>query len=268
MADQHRRLVFGDDGSAAADVVWLWINNHAWPDWKVSVVTVRPPGALARAEQEDSSLQSWEPPTPRQLFERAGAAEVEHLTATGDPRVILSSVSDATLLAIGPRGTGLLKAMHIGSTAEGLVSGSLPVVIVRLARPTRRVLAFVDGSPSAQRGVATLASLPLVGECDVTLMGVSDGVSDPVAGLELGQQRLTGIAGSVECKEAAAIRGTLTMDVTSVIVDLIHDMEPDLVVLGTRGRGGVQRLLLGSTASTVARVAECSVLVASVASGD
>ena len=22
------QLVFGDDGSAAADVVWLWINNH------------------------------------------------------------------------------------------------------------------------------------------------------------------------------------------------------------------------------------------------
>jgi hypothetical protein len=46
-ADQHRgsggaearspgsvpRLVFGDDGSADADVVWLWINNHSWPGW-------------------------------------------------------------------------------------------------------------------------------------------------------------------------------------------------------------------------------------------
>jgi len=35
----------------------------------------------------------------------------------------------------------------------------------------------------------------------------------------------------------------------------------DLILLGTRGRSGMQRLLLGSTAQTVARHASCSVLV-------
>jgi nucleotide-binding universal stress UspA family protein len=54
--------------------------------------------------------------------------------------------------------------------------------------------------------------------------------------------------------------------VKSVVLDLIDEMKPDLAVLGSRGRGGLQRLLLGSTAGTVARYAHCSVLVAGVPS--
>lgn len=266
MADQQPRLVFGDDGSAAADLVWLWINNHRWPGWRISVVTARPPEGVVAVEG-DARPHPWEPPVPRLLFEHADAAAVEYLTASADPRVVLGSL-DASLLAIGPRGTGLLKAMNIGSTAEWLVHGHRPVVIVRSARPTRRVLACVDGSPDAQRAVDAIADLPWIDDCDVTLLGVSDGLSDPGVGLQRAEQTLTDRAKSVEVKEAAAIRATFTMDVKSVILDLIDEMKPDLAVLGTRGRGGVQRLLLGSTAGTVARYARCSVLVAGVPGDD
>ena len=36
MSREEPRLVVGDDGSASADVVWLWINNHSWPGWRIS----------------------------------------------------------------------------------------------------------------------------------------------------------------------------------------------------------------------------------------
>ncbi len=36
----RRTLVFGDDGSEAADVAWLWVNEHTWPDSQIEVVTV------------------------------------------------------------------------------------------------------------------------------------------------------------------------------------------------------------------------------------
>jgi nucleotide-binding universal stress UspA family protein len=47
-------------------------------------------------------------------------------------------------------------------------------------------------------------------------------------------------------------------------VEILRELEErpaDLVVLGTHGRGGWDRLVLGSVASTVARKALCSVLV-------
>lgn len=46
----------------------------------------------------------------------------------------------------------------------------------------------------------------------------------------------------------------------AVIVDYCRDEEIDLVVMGTVGRGGLRRFLLGSVAETVVREAPCPVL--------
>ena len=44
------------------------------------------------------------------------------------------------------------------------------------------------------------------------------------------------------------------------IVDLVTDERADLVVIGTHGRGGIDRALLGSVADRVVRLAPCPVL--------
>jgi nucleotide-binding universal stress UspA family protein len=54
-----------------------------------------------------------------------------------------------------------------------------------------------------------------------------------------------------------ALRG----DAASTIVGLAEDIEADLVIVGTHGRRGLKRLLLGSTAEKVMREAGCPVLV-------
>jgi nucleotide-binding universal stress UspA family protein len=45
------------------------------------------------------------------------------------------------------------------------------------------------------------------------------------------------------------------------IVQLAADVDADLIVVGTHGRRGVQRLVRGSTAERVVRLASCPVLV-------
>lgn len=266
MTEQQPRLVFGDDGSAAADVVWLWVNNHAWPGWRLSVVTAQPPDPVAPAkEHADPHLHEWEPPVPRTLFQPAQLDSLEFLTAAADPGTVLDECADAALIAVGPRGTGFMKSMHIGTTTEWLIAAGrplVPVVVVRSARPTRRVLLCADGTAPSRRAVDVVAGLPWIGDCHVDLLGVSDGDVDPTAGLEQAEELLTGKAKSVDAKQAAAMRATLGMDVKSVILDVADELKPDLVALGTRGQGGIRRKLLGSTASTVARNASCSVLVA------
>src|SRR5215471_4960678 len=50
------------------------------------------------------------------------------------------------------------------------------------------------------------------------------------------------------------------------IVDLATDEHADLVVIGTHGRGGIDRALLGSVADRVLRLAPCPVLTVRAAS--
>lgn len=50
-------------------------------------------------------------------------------------------------------------------------------------------------------------------------------------------------------------------DAREAIVQLASDVEADLVVIGTHGRRGVSRLLMGSVAESVVRTAPCPVLV-------
>ncbi|HET7612771.1 MAG TPA: universal stress protein [Gemmatimonadaceae bacterium] len=49
--------------------------------------------------------------------------------------------------------------------------------------------------------------------------------------------------------------------VAAAIVDYAEECRADLVVMGTHGRGGAARLLLGSVADKVLRMAQCPVLV-------
>lgn len=50
-------------------------------------------------------------------------------------------------------------------------------------------------------------------------------------------------------------------DVRSGILQTAGEWEPDLIVMGSHGRRGVEKFLLGSVAESVARHAKCSVLI-------
>ena len=52
-----------------------------------------------------------------------------------------------------------------------------------------------------------------------------------------------------------------SMKVSGVIVNFSEDTNVDLIVIGTRGRSGFKRLLLGSVASDTVMYAHCPVLV-------
>lgn len=260
-----RRLVFGDDGSGAADVVWLWVNSHPWPGWTISVVTARQPKEFAVLPPERATPHRWTPEHPRELLGSNPDVTLEHLVAEADPRVVLDSCGAADLMVVGPRGHGALKQLHIGSTTEWLlVRPSPPLAIIRSGRPTRRVAVCVDGSLHARLAATTVARLPWVSQCDVVLLAVDDGATDPdrvlqdVVGLfaEVGVEPRT-------MRVDGRHRGHATArDVRSVILGEVAALDVDLVALGTRGVDGVRRVVVGSTASAVALHAPCSVLVA------
>lgn len=259
------RLVVGDDGSAAADVVWLWVNNHRWPGWRISVVSARVPPSGPPVGVALATPHPWEPPHPRHLLS-GDQVEVEHLLAEADPRLALDSCADAALVAVGPRGHGLLKHLHLGSTTEWLIGARrplAPVVVVRSARATRDVLYCTDGSAHARSALDTLLVLPWFRSCRVAVLGVNDGrnatqgaVAEAVATL-----REHGVE-HVEREVIEAVPGSVQHDVRSRILDTIAEESPDLVAVGARGTGGIRGLLVGSVTTALVHHAPCSVLVA------
>ncbi len=255
-----RTVVFGDDGSPNADVAWLFINSQSWQDWSVEVVTAQMPAIIgAVLPSERVELHSWDPPTPRVAFPGAGFAQVAHLTAESDPRIVLSR--DCDLLVIGPRGTGFLKSLHLGSTADWLLlRPPAPLLIARHGKPTRNTVVCVDGSTHADKVTETIATLPWAEHLAVTVLAVEDSRTDVNTAVSRTRERLEPVVATVQVQ-------TYSGRPTEMIHRHLADTSPDLVALGTRGLTGLKLLRLGSTASAIARSASCSVLLACDSAG-
>jgi nucleotide-binding universal stress UspA family protein len=259
-----RKVTFGDDGSPGADTAWGWITSQAWPQWQLDVITVdKPlPGSEVSPLGYDD-LRVWEPDHPRGLPPDCGFTEVTYLTAHHDPRIVLGLDLRSDLLVIGPRGKGLLKALHIGSTVEWLAQCPMtPLVVARDDGPTRTVLACVDGSAHADAVVDVLAKMPWIAQATVTVLAVVESDNDIREHAQAAVERLTTAGATVELRIEDPEKPISVSHAQTTVHYVINEMQPDLVALGTRGLGGMQRLLLGSLASSVIRHSGRTVLLA------
>ncbi len=248
-----RTIVFGDDGSPNADRAWLWINSHEWPGWRLEVVRAEVPDLALPPTPVAAKLHEWEPPARRPVGEGAQFAELVYLTGMIDPRLALARPSD--LVVIGPRGRGVLKSLHLGSTAEWLLASPVaPIVVARAATAVHSVLVCHDGSEHASHMVEQMCAFPWVSGTEVCVLVVDDGRTNPRTAEA--QARADFAVGGVTPEVV-----TRTGNPTPVIAEELDRRNPDLVTLGTRGLTGIARLRRGSTASAIARTAPCSVLV-------
>jgi len=251
------RLVFGDDGSPPADVAWAWIAVHPWPGWHIDALTAAEPSFAPPAIGSGGRLEEWEPPWARTLAEGSGA-HLRFLTAHADPRVLLGDQQDADLMVVGPRGLGRLEALWVGSTTDWLIQRPpVPLAMIRGGSRVARVVFCADGSLHARRALEAFLALPLAHATRVTVLGVDDGRTDVDAGVAaaMGALEEAGVPSDAAEKQGSP---------TKVILDHLEEEQPELVVLGTRGLTGWQRLRLGSTAAAVVRGSACSSLVACV----
>ena len=248
VAGRQRALVFGDDGSAGADVAWLWINSHCWTGWHLQAVTGT--AFMADRDRHGSHVAL---PEPRRPFVEADFAWFTRELPEQDPRLALSIEAD--LVVIGTRGPGVLKALHLGSTAEWLaVRPPAPLLIARHGHPTRTVLLAHDGSPDAWKVTTALANLPFIGQLAVTVVVVDDGVIASEAILDQAAQ-------AVQLSGASVATQRLTGDPSDALGDLVRRLTPDLVAVGTRGRLRTEHLRLGSVSRSLLHT-PCSVLIA------
>lgn len=185
---------------------------------------------------------------------------------------------DADLVVVGSTGATVVPRHRLGEVAEkvlrhapcavlvarpnqnhkGILAASdlsdlsLPAITVaaelsRLRGEPLTVVHNFDFSPAGIDWGTSMAFVPIISQDDL-----ADAVKSSHAALQSVLARLRVTADAVVTRGAPA----------ASILTLCEELQVSTVVVGTRGRTGLARVLLGSVAEAVARHAPCSVLAA------
>lgn len=216
---------------------------------------------------------------------QGGGITVSQLLIDRDPDDALVEAATelgADLIVTGTRDRGRLRRWLLGSVAEQVVrAASCSVLVTRGGDPDRgfeRIVVGTDFSPAAEGALARAVELARPGatidavHCFhvplLSLTTAADAV--PVEGYDSLRAELLADAhahGDAALAAHAAAPVTIRFHLKEespreAVCDLAEQHHADLVVVGSHGRRGLRRVLLGSVAEAVVRHAPCSVLVA------
>ncbi|MCX4092423.1 universal stress protein [Nocardia sp. alder85J] len=204
---------------------------------------------------------------------------ISSVVSDGDPSPLLIRYSaDAYRVVIGDAGAGG-RSSHLGSIMVAVTSHAHGAVVVVRADPEGRVrtegpvVVGVDGSPGSEPALA--AAFEEAAERGTELVAVHVW-ADVNAGQYADYPYLLETVPTIAVDEAAVLaerlagwqekypevtvnRQTYPSDPAAVLID--WSTRAQLVVTGSRGRGGFRGLLLGSTSNSLVQHAQCPVMV-------
>jgi nucleotide-binding universal stress UspA family protein len=185
----------------------------------------------------------------------------------------------ADLIVMGAHRKQLLRDIFIGTTIERVIRlGCFPVLMVNQepAQPYRTMLAAIDFSEHSAAALQQAMSLGMTDEGSVTLlhaffpyarsMMVRSGVSqDSIDDYVRSERQLAvdELARFVVSNDLAVPGHTVRIAEGrpfDVIADAVQELTPDLLVMGTHGRSGIARALLGSVTEEALRSLEADIL--------
>jgi nucleotide-binding universal stress UspA family protein len=196
------------------------------------------------------------------------------------------AATHADLLVLGTHGRSGFQRLFLGSVTEKVIrKASRPTLVVPPRAPDvaadapvqfRRILCPIDFSESSLDALAYAINMAKEADARLTLLHVVDMptvVSDEPAVFEVDLSRIRQTAAT---SARQRLHGLVPEDartfctVETVIVEgraypeilrQAAEGQSDLIVMGVRGRGAVDRLLFGSTTHHVVRAATCPILI-------
>jgi len=213
--------------------------------------------------------------------EQAAAADVAATTAVVDAdgpvhRTILDYADDhgVDCIVMGTHGRTGLDRYVLGSVAERtLRASSVPVVTVHedtvVDEELDAILVPTDGSDVAEAAAAHAVDLATVTGASIHVVHVVDVGVLPAeeSGVLLdelqraGQRALESVIDRAEAADVSSVQASvLSGSPYRAIVDYAESEDIDLVVMGTHGRTGFDRYLLGSVTERVVRLSDRPVL--------
>lgn len=293
------RVLLATDGSPSSDVGIDLIRATEWPDaTKIRVVEAIDTSAALlngtwpdiamvdidrlEAEFHDHARATVDAAAAR--LARPGLEVTASVLLGRAPSAIVEAAetTDADLVILGSRGHGSIESMVLGSVSSEVVDhAAVPVLVARRSTVRRVVLAW-DGSACAQAAAAIVRAWPMFRHAEVRVVSVADvrtpwWTGMPAAGSpqlmpmyveasDASRRVHTDLAAKMALELSAAgidaHHDAREGDAASEIIRAAADRDADLIVLGTHGRTGLSRLLLGSVARNVLHHAAASVLIA------
>ena len=274
-----RRILVGYDRSAGADDAVALCRAISAADAEVELIDVLPyPGVPSETFR---LLTGSEFPIPDDFFGPAVAAlpgrEVETLTYIGaSPARVLENHAvqgDFDLIVVGSPHRGAIGRILAGSVGEALLHGSpVPVLTAphgyagRASDRLATVAVAYDGGAESRHALAYGQAVARATGSALELLTV-ERPADPVSGAiaytfalpedvdDIQRQALREVDPTTPLR-----RRTLNGRTAEALTEACQD-DVDLLVVGSRGYGTVERVLLGSTSTAVIRTATCPVLV-------
>ncbi|GAA1444544.1 universal stress protein TB31.7 [Mycobacterium cookii] len=245
-------------------------NLTSWRD------TPLPPGLAQWQKEHGRRLLDDAAKIVEKICQHGGPTEINSrvLSAAAVPTMIDMS-RDAEMVVTGCYGDGRSSSRRLGSVSSGLLRhASCPVAIIhsgKSAAPRRDrmpVVVGVDGSPASESAAAIafdeasrrrVELVVLHAWSDVDVLEWPD--LDWPAAQSTAERMLTdSLVGWQEQYPDVKVRRIVTRDQPTRQL-ITHSAEAQLLVVGSRGRGGFDTMLVGSVSEAVALLAKTPVIV-------
>jgi nucleotide-binding universal stress UspA family protein len=285
---EDRPIVVGVDGSPASEAALDWAMEEAVSDdrplhlisaYSFSMADTAPVAAPLWEDLEHGARTIVDDAAARVGAKAPMVAVTTSVSrATTPSEALLKAAANAALVVVGSRGHRPLRDALLGSTARQVaMHAPCPTVLVRghgdrMPASPRRIVVGTDGSPTSQEALAYAFEQADVRGCE--LMVVRAWWLDLSGGrqIELASTTTEELEESYRAALAAEVAGLAGRYPDVVVHQVVVRDEPaaalarlaagaDLVVVGSRGRGGFRSLLLGSVSHRVLQLAEGPVVV-------
>ncbi len=206
----------------------------------------------------------------------AEGVQIRPVCVMGEPYeaiVELAEDEGRDLIIMGVRGASFAERLFVGSTTArviGLSSQDVLVVPDKASIGWERILLATDGSEYSRKATQRAIELVQCSGGSLKVLSVLE-ISPHIYAVapEIAEEKIKLPKQYVEeVKQEAAARGIIAEDFVreaesayEVIIDLAREKDIDLIVMGSHGRTGLKRLLMGSVTERVIAHAPCPVLV-------
>ncbi|MEW6675998.1 MAG: universal stress protein [Nitrospirota bacterium] len=278
----YREILVAVDGSpssthALKESFKLAYNEGSW----ITVVSVAPPYEGDLAMTAIGNIQkAIKEPCEKALLEAEKMAEAERVLIKtvceeGEPyeRIVdLADAENCDLIVLGRRGMHYLERALIGSVTARVIGHSRRDVLVVPLNATvgwKKIFLPVDGSIYSMAAANSAINFAKAYGGELMILAVVDVTEEFMARAPAALDALVRSAKDViedikkkaEASDVKAVTLVREGEAFRVITEIAREQKVDITIMGSHGRTGLKRLLMGSVTEGVIGHATCPVLV-------